>query len=187
MTTIALLCGGQAPDTRPAVLFGVAERLLSEAGHTVRTINVRDLPTVSLLSADRNCPTVRKAIDTLRDADGIVVATQIHRASSSGLVRSVLDLLPKSTLAGKTVFPLAIGGIQGQLIALDYTLRPLLTARGASRVLGGHFVPERFVGSTAEGANIDPRAADALRTALLTFSAELDKVSRRRAQRALVS
>lgn len=187
MTRIAMLCGAQVPDTRPAALFAKAEALLLAAGHTVDTVSAWDLPTVSLLSADTSCPELRAAVNTLRGADGIVVATQIHRASFSGLVQSVLDLLPKSALAGKTVFPLAIGGSQGQLVALDYTLRPLLTARGATRVLGGHFVPERLIGSLDDRAHVDPRAADALHRALLTFSAELDKAGRRRAQRALVS
>ncbi|MFC5099351.1 hypothetical protein [Kibdelosporangium philippinense] len=42
----------------------------------------------------------------------------------------MLNLLRTTALAGKVVLPLANGGTQGHLVAIDYALRPLLTPWG---------------------------------------------------------
>lgn len=173
MPTITLLSGNAQEGSQAAVVFGFATAVLNGLGHDVQTIEVKDLPTVSLLSADRNCAKLRSAIDTVSSAAGLVVASPVYRAGYSGLVQSLLGLLPPNALAGKSVFPLAVGGIQGSIMALDYSLRPLLLALGATEVFAGQFVREELVQSVSEGGGINPNAATALTTKLTEFASVL--------------
>nr|WP_042189782.1 NADPH-dependent FMN reductase [Kibdelosporangium sp. MJ126-NF4]CEL18874.1 FMN reductase [Kibdelosporangium sp. MJ126-NF4]CTQ95322.1 FMN reductase (EC 1.5.1.29) [Kibdelosporangium sp. MJ126-NF4] len=140
MATILIVSGSPSQDAPTAVLLRHVSVVLNSLGHEVHQLSVRDLPTVALLSADLLDPAIRNAMDLVDRADGVVVASPVYRAAYSGLVQSLLNLLAKTALTGKVVLPLANGGSQGHLVAIDYALRPLLSARGATNVVPGHFV-----------------------------------------------
>ncbi|TCO58704.1 NAD(P)H-dependent oxidoreductase [Actinocrispum wychmicini] len=146
MATILIVSGSPAPTAPTGVLLRHVTDLL--VGHEVHTLTVRDLPTVSLLSGDLLDGTIRHAMELVDRADGIVVASPVYRAAYSGLVQSFLNLLGKAALTGKVLFPLASGGSQGHLVAIEYALRPLLAARGAVDVVPGHFVLDEQIGET---------------------------------------
>jgi FMN reductase len=142
MATILIISGSPATESPTGVLLALVTQRLAALGHEVHTLTVRDLPTVALLSSDLLDPGIRRAVELVERADGVVVASPVYRAAYSGLVQSLLNLLDKTALAGKVVLPLANGGTQGLLVAIDYALRPLLVARGATDVVTGHFVPD---------------------------------------------
>jgi FMN reductase len=140
MATILIVSGSPSPTAPTGLLLSRVVAVLGGLGHEVHTMTVRDLPTVSLLSADLLDPMIRHGMELVDRADGIIVASPVYRAAYSGLVQSFLNLLGKTALAGKVVLPLANGGTQGHLVAIEYALRPLLAARGATDVVPGHFV-----------------------------------------------
>jgi FMN reductase len=146
VATILIVSGSPAPTSPTGTLLGHVAGLLT--AQEVHVLTVRDLPTVSLLSGDLLDPTIRHAMELVERADGIVVASPVYRAAYSGLVQSFLNLLGKSALAGKVVLPVANGGSQGHLVAIEYALRPLLAARGATDVVPGHFVLDADIRET---------------------------------------
>ncbi|WP_051898778.1 NAD(P)H-dependent oxidoreductase [Sciscionella sediminilitoris] len=168
---LTLLAGAPAPASAPAVLFDRLALVLGELGHTVTVVSARELPTVALLGGQTGAPELAAAIRAVTRADALVVAAHIHRAGYSGLVQSVLELLPRNALAGKPVLPVATGGVQGRVVALEYALRPLLAARGAGRLLEGTFVEETGV-LTVDG-RVRESAEAAVRGAAGRLTAEL--------------
>ncbi len=103
-------------------------------------------------------------------ADGLVVATPVFKASYSGLLKTLLDLLPQRALAGKVVLPLATGGTLAHALVIDYALRPVLTTLGTTEVVNGHFLLDQFV-SIADGrAVLVPEADRTLGEALDQFT-----------------
>ncbi|MGH3861983.1 NADPH-dependent FMN reductase [Actinokineospora sp.] len=170
MASVVIISGSPSASTRSGILVAHAEAELRRAGHTVDTITVRDLPTVALLSEDVEHPAIREAIDLVSNADGVVVASPVYRAAYSGLVKSLLDLLPEGTLADIAVLPLANGGTQGHVVAIDFALLPLLRALGAADVLPGHFVLDRMIAAPEEGGVVRPLAAHALNETLGEFA-----------------
>ena len=62
----------------------------------------------------------------------MVVSTPVYKAAYSGVLKVFLDLLPQFGLAGKVVLPLVTGGTASHVLAIDYALRPVLLALGAS-------------------------------------------------------
>jgi FMN reductase len=140
MSRILIVSGSPTPEAPTGVMLEHVTRRLREPGHEVHVLAVRDLPTIALLSGDLLDPSIRHAMELVDRAAGVVVASPVYRAAYSGLVQSLLNLLGKNALAGKAVLPLATGGTQGHLVAIDYALRPLLVARGATNVVPGHFV-----------------------------------------------
>jgi FMN reductase len=151
--------------------------LLREGGHVVHTLHVRELPTISLLTEGLRDPAIGDAVSSVLKSDGIVVASPVYRAAYSGLVKSLLDLLPKKALRGRAVLPLATGGNQGFLVAMDYALHPLLASKGADQVVRGEFVLDRHV----EGGVLSAEAAAAVRGAAERFAGALTTIRLRKA------
>jgi FMN reductase len=97
------------------------EEQLRALGHEVGSIDVRDLPAAALLAADTSHPDIAAAVDHFERADGVVVVTPVFKASYSGLLKTLLDLLPQRGLADKVVLPLATGGSLAHLLDRDIT------------------------------------------------------------------
>lgn len=177
MADILIISGAPSPTAATGVLARFTRELLVESGHDVHTLHVRDLPTLSLLTEDLRDPAIGGAVSRVLKADGVVVASPVYRAAYSGLVKSLLDLLPKKGLRGRAVLPLATGGSQGFLVAMDYALHPLLASKGADQVVRGEFVLDQHVA----GAQLSAEAALALRAAADRFMAALRPARLRKA------
>ena len=102
-----------------------------DQSEVLETIDVRTLDPVALIHADASAPSIKSAIDRVAQADLVVVSTPVYKASYSGLLKVFLDLLPQDGLRGKAVLPLATGGSIAHLLAVDYALKPVLSALGA--------------------------------------------------------
>jgi FMN reductase len=131
-----LLLGGSpsAPSTTWRLLQLVGERLAAQ-GHRTVALQVRELPAQALLRADLSDPAIREASALVAEADAVVIGTPVYKASFSGVLKAFLDLLPQFGLAGKLVLPLATGGSQAHMLALDYALRPVLASLGPRQIL----------------------------------------------------
>jgi FMN reductase len=139
-----LLLGGSpsSPSTTWRLQQLVGERLAA-LGHRTSALQVRDLPAPALLRADVKDPAIADAVARVRAADAIVIGTPVYKASFSGVLKAFLDLLPQDGLADKLVLPLATGGSQSHMLALDYALRPVLASLGPR-----HILPSIFAAST---------------------------------------
>jgi len=145
MSYIVTISGSPAAQSRSAHLLGAAEALLRDSGLTVRRINVRDLPATPLLHADAAHPALRAAVELVDNAQAVVIASPVYKVSFSGLLKTFLDLLPQTGLAGKIVLPIATGGSLAHLLALDYALKPVLSSLGARHVVSNIFGTDREV------------------------------------------
>lgn len=140
MASVLVLTGSPSAVSRTAALARHVGDELALDGHEVSTLEIRSLPPQALLAADTSDPEIAAAVAAVLAADALVVATPIYKASYSGLLKAFLDLLPQSALAGKVVLPLATGGTIAHLLAIDYSLRPVLASLGARHVTAGRFV-----------------------------------------------
>ena len=130
-----LLLGGSPhiPSSSSRLLQHIGDQLALH-GHAYSKLDVRDLPARALLQADYADAQIADAVRAVAEADAILIATPIYKASYTGLLKAFLDLLPQDGLAGKLVLPLATGGGHAHTLALDYALRPVLHALGAKQV-----------------------------------------------------
>lgn len=89
------------------------------------------------------------ALQTLREqlatAEGVIIATPVHKAAFSGGLKTLLALLPGNAFEEKIVLPLACGGTVADRLALDYTLRSVLNTLKAQEVLSGTFADDNQV------------------------------------------
>nr|BBG91925.1 FMN reductase [Streptomyces sp.] len=158
-----------SPSRTTALLHHIADALLVD-GHEVRHLSARSLPPGPLLHGDTAHVAIRDALTLVDWADALVIGTPVYKASYSGLLKTLLDVLPEGGLAEKTVLPLVTGGSPAHMLALDYALRPVLTALGCDRVLRGRFVLDRHISTDPiEGTVLEAETEAGVRNAVDRF------------------
>lgn len=156
---------------------------LASQGHRCSRLQVRDLPAEALLHADLNAPAIVRAIALVQDADAIVIATPVYKASYTGILKAFLDLLPQDGLDGKLVLPLATGGSQSHMLVLDYALRPVLASLAARFILPGIYATSEQLPWTLEAGLIPaPPIATRIAQGVTQLSSELAALRQRRTQ-----
>ncbi|MER5182397.1 NADPH-dependent FMN reductase [Streptomyces sp. NPDC002896] len=174
MPTVLSVSGSPSPTSRTGRLLRHLDARLTAQGHEVVPLDVRTLPADALLGADPTHPAITGTAELFEGADGVVIGTPVYKAAYSGLLKTLLDLLPQYALAGKAVLPLATGGSPAHVLAVDYALRPVLSSMGADHVLPGRFVVDKHITVAADGTvSLPPETARELHQVVDGFSAAL--------------
>lgn len=136
------IAGSPSGSSRSTALLGHIGRQLAEDGHAWSVIPVRHLPAGDLIAGRSDGEAIQAALAEIAAADGLVVATPVYKAAYSGLLKTFLDLLPQKAFAGKAILPVASGGSLAHALAIDYALRPVLSALSARVAVAGVFAED---------------------------------------------
>ncbi|MFD5340806.1 NADPH-dependent FMN reductase [Streptomyces hawaiiensis] len=176
MATVLSVSGSPSASSRTSRLMRRLDKRLAAQGHDVIPLDVRTIPAEALLGADFRHPAIVEATELFARADGVVVGTPVYKASYSGVLKALLDLLPQYALAGKTVLPLATGGSVAHVLAIDYALRPVLNSMGAAHIVQGWFTLDKDIVVQDDGSlTVAPAANEALGQVVDQFSAALGR------------
>ncbi|MFJ2987480.1 NADPH-dependent FMN reductase [Collimonas sp. NPDC087041] len=177
--TILLLAGSpSAPSRSTRVLHHVGEKL-ALLGHRYSKLDVRDLPGDALLRADFKNPEILAALSQVAQATAVVVATPVYKAAYSGVLKAFLDLLPQFGLTDKLVLPLATGGSQSHMLALDYALRPVLSSLAAKHVLPSIYATEaQVLWSEQDGLSLDENIVQRINEGVQQLSDSLQALNK---------
>lgn len=152
MAKITVISGSPSVSSRlNGVLQSIQNQLLAE-GLQLHQIDVRSLPPEDLIYTNFQSPAIIEAIEQITNADAVVVATPIYKASYTGVIKTFLDLIPQKGLEGKVILPVAIGGTIAHLLALDYALKPVLASLGARIQLAGVYALDTQVQRNDDGS-----------------------------------
>ena len=100
---VVTLGGSPSQRSRSGVLLDRAKHWLNQQGVEVVSYQVRDFPAEDLLHARFDSPKIIDLLQQIERADGLVIATPVYKASFSGALKTVLDLLPERALSHKVV------------------------------------------------------------------------------------
>lgn len=112
---------------------------------------------------------LRTAVDTVVDADGLIAVTPVFSGSYSGLFKTFFDVLDKESLAGQPVLMAATAGTARHSLMLEHALRPMFAYLHAVSVPTAVFAaPEDWASGGPSGALSDriARAAAELAAAV---------------------
>lgn len=127
------ISGSPSVASRSRTLLRYAQAELDVMGVSTARVDLAELPADALLGRSSD-PALGTAIGLIREADIIIAATPVYRATYSGLLKVFFDLLPPAALAEKVGIPIATGGSASHQLVLDYGLRPLFASLGAITV-----------------------------------------------------
>ncbi|MBD9426212.1 NADPH-dependent FMN reductase [Pseudomonas sp. PDM15] len=153
---VVSLGGSPSAKSRSNGLLEYARRRLELRGVEVISYQVRDFHAEDLLHANFASLQVRQFIEQVSRADGLLVATPVYKASFSGALKTLLDLLPERALQHKVALPIASGGTPAHMLAVDYALKPVLAALKAQEVLQGVFADDSQIQYLEECVRLVP-------------------------------
>lgn len=168
---VVTLGGSPSQRSRSGVLLDHSRRWLQQQGVEVVSYQIRDFPAEDLLYARFDSPKVLDLLAQVSNADGLLIATPVYKASFSGALKTILDLLPERALAHKVVLPMATGGSIAHMLAVDYALKPVLSALKAQELLHGIFAEDSQIayGEGSAQAQLVPILEQRLSEALEQF------------------
>lgn len=142
---ILTLAGSPSLHSRSSALLRYAAERLAARGIASDELGLRDLPAVDLIEGNYSGSAASALRKRVRDAQALLIATPVYKASFAGGLKAVLDLLDEKSLADKIVLPIATGGSAAHLLALEYSLKPVLSALGARHILAGVYATDSQV------------------------------------------
>lgn len=163
MATVLTIAGSPSADSRSTFLVATAAARLHDVGIDTRSLDVRDIPPHDLLHARFDSPAIVDLVTHVQQADAIVIGTPIYKAAYSGVLKALLDLLPQTAFHDKLILPVATGGSAAHFLAVDYALKPVLSALGARHILSTLFATEAQLVRNADRGYV---FADEVRTRL---------------------
>lgn len=161
------------PSRTTSLVAAVLEGIAARVGGQGRLIELgeRGGTFFDSLSRDALNDRARAIVETIEDADILVVGTPVYRASYTGLFKHVFDLVDREALSGATVVLTATGGSPLHGLVMEHQLRPLFGFFQAQTVPSAVYATEGdFDGYELRSPVIRERAeraaAEAVRLAL---------------------
>jgi FMN reductase len=125
---VAVVVGNPRPRSRTRVTAELVARDVTGVAPEV----VVDLADWGPALLDGQDAAVAAAVDEVRAADVVVVASPTYKATHTGLLKLFLDRFPAEGLRGVVAVPLMLGAGEAHALAPETGLRPVLTELGAS-------------------------------------------------------
>lgn len=166
---VITLAGSPRFPSRSSALLEYAREKLTSLEVEVCHWNLHNFSPEDLLYARFDSPALKAFSEQLQGADGLIVVTPVYKASFSGALKTLLDLLAERALEGKVVLPLATGGTVAHMLAVDYALKPVLSALKAQEILHGVFADDSQVIDYQHKPHLSPNLQIRLDSALETF------------------
>ncbi|MBP2080065.1 NADPH-dependent FMN reductase [Oceanobacillus polygoni] len=136
MSEIVILSGSPSEFSRSEQVLKYLGTLLKNEHFSVTHISVKDVPYEDLFQGDFNSPAVKDIAATIQQARGLIVGSPVYKGAYSGVLKALIDILPQDVLKHKPVLPLMTGGSASHLLAVEYTLKPVLATLKAHNLKG---------------------------------------------------
>lgn len=160
---VVVVSGGTSdPSSTRMLADRLADRVakLAEArGDSVliSTIDLRELATdiTTAVVSQLVAPGLGRAVDLLREADGVIAAAPVYKAGASGLFTSFFHVLDNDLLIGKPVVLAATAGTERHALVIDGEMRSLFAFLRTLTAPTAVFAASEDWNSTALGSRID--------------------------------
>lgn len=166
MSGVVAIVGSATPPGR--LRLAVAETL-ERAGAAGAEVDLIDLGERTIAAADGRPPAeltddTAAVLETIDDADAVLLATPVYRGSMTGVLKNLLDHVPVEALERKPVAIVAMGASQHHYLGAERHLRDILSFFGADVLpVAGYLTSADFEDgrpSTAAAAELDALVAE---------------------------
>lgn len=144
MSEIVVLSGSPFADSRSEKILNYLGGLLEQKRFTVKYTSVRDIPKEDLFEAKFDSPEIQKIAVMLQSAHGVIIGSPVYKAAYSGVLKTLIDVLPQDVLEHTPVLPVMTGGSPSHLLAIEYTLKPLLATLKGQSLKGLYFLDRQI-------------------------------------------
>ncbi|BAC15035.1 NADH-dependent FMN reductase [Oceanobacillus iheyensis HTE831] len=144
MNNIVTLSGSPSELSRSEKVLHYLGNQLSEQKFYVTHISVKDVPYEDLFTGNFRSTAIKNITQKIQMADGVIVGSPVYKGAYSGVLKALIDILPQDVLKHTPVLPIMTGGSPAHLLAVEYTLKPVLATLKAHNLKGLYFLDEQI-------------------------------------------
>ncbi|MFJ6414232.1 NADPH-dependent FMN reductase [Terribacillus saccharophilus] len=144
MSDIVIISGSPSDTSKTKKVLDYLGTILKRDGFSIKYISVRDVSKDVLFEGKYDSPEIQNIATLIQDAKGVIIGSPIYKGAYSGVLKTLIDLLPQDVLKHKPVLPLMTGGSAAHLLALEYTFKPLLASLKAHNLKGLYFIDSQI-------------------------------------------
>jgi FMN reductase len=163
--------GSPQPSSRSArVAHAIAERL-DAVDLRVRRFGLSDFESCDLVYARTDGRVTQHYLDVVKSASALILSTPVYKATYSGGLKLLLDIIPPDALRGKTVLAIASARVGRHFQSVQRALDDLYRFFDVGFVIPPVFVLDEQVQLGEQGLTCDANAEAAIdraTTALLS-------------------
>jgi FMN reductase len=116
---VVLIAGSPQAESRSSRVLASIEQRLASAGIRTKTYGLSDFSAADLVFARSDAPSIQQYLAELQSASAVLFSTPVYKATYSGGLKLLLDVIPPDALRGRTVLAVAtarvgrhFGGVQ---------------------------------------------------------------------------
>lgn len=175
LSQIVLISGSPSAESSSDKVLDFMGSLIKKQGHQVEKITVTDLPAEDLVYGRYDGDAIKEVTKKVEKADGIVIASPVYKSAYTGVLKALLDILPQDVFQSKVVLPIMVGGSYKHLLAIEYTLKPIISIlKGNS--LNGIYIVDNQVDKKLENPIIDQQIDKRIIKQLEDFEEALQEI-----------
>jgi len=140
MSDIIIISGSPSDTSKTKKVLDYLGTIVEQEGFSIKHISVRDISKDVLFEGAYDSPEIRNITTLIQNAKGVIIGSPVFQGAYSGVLKTLIDVLPQDVLKHKPVLPLMTGGSSTHLLALEYTLKPVLASLKAHNLKGLYFV-----------------------------------------------
>lgn len=174
MGKVLTIAGSPSSSSRSSSILEISRNFLEQQSIDVSCLSVKDIPPEDLVFANFESEALKRAQAMIEQAQAIIIGTPVYKASYTGVLKALLDLMPQYAFSGKTILPIATGGTITHLLSIDYAMKPLFSVLGATNILRGVFILDSQMQRDAESSlTLDSEIEVRLKESLLELASSL--------------
>jgi FMN reductase len=136
---LVLLAGSPSPTSRSAFVAKAFAREAQQRGLRPRLWSLSDFDPSDVLFARATAPALARFIEEVKAAHALVLSTPVYKASYSGALKAIVDVIPPDALVGRPALGIATGRLPAHGEDVDRSFRALF-AFFKARAVGTLFV-----------------------------------------------
>jgi FMN reductase len=122
---IVFVTGSPSASSRSSFVAALVADRAKRAGFGVRIFALRDFDPSDLLLGQSTGATTKAFVEAVTASAAIVLSTPVYKATYSGALKSIVDLIPPDALVGKPVLGIATTRLDAHGLEVDRAYRAL--------------------------------------------------------------
>ena len=159
---VVLIAGSPQRESRSSQVLAALGERLAAGGVRTRRFGLRDFAAEDLVFARAEVPAARAYLHEIQAASAIVLATPVYKATYSGGLKVLLDLIPPDALRGKTILTIATARLGRHFPGVQRALDDLYRFFETGLAIPAVFLLDEQVRLEPRGLVYDPSAEAAV-------------------------
>ena len=175
MSEIIILSGSPAMPSRTDISLRYIQTLVEKEGFTTDYHSITEFSANDLFQGRYDSKDILGLSEKVKQANGIIIGSPVYKASYTGVLKALIDLLPEGAFKDKPVLPIMIGGSNRHLLAIDYSLKPLISILKGEPMQGLYYVDKEVDKQNSEHPITDVELLERTKSQVQEFVEAIQK------------